>query len=258
LSARNKHALTDRITSHESGALDGIRALVFDVLGTVVDWRTGVAREASSFLARHGAVHIDPAQFADAWSRRYSTATEEVRNGKRPFTRLDVLHRENLEATLKEFGIAANSVPSAELDDLNLAWHRLDPWPDSIAGLKRLKARYIIGPLSGGNTSLLLNMAKHAGLPWDVVLGSDVVGAYKPTPEAYFRTVDILDLRPEEVFLVAAHNDDLSAARRCGMRTAFVARPTEHGPSQSTDLFPLEEWDVIAEDLVDLAAKFGA
>jgi 2-haloacid dehalogenase len=134
----------------------------------------------------------------------------------------------------------------------------LDPWPDSIAGLQRLKAKYIIAPLSGGNTSLLLRMAKRAGLPWDAILGSDVVGTYKPKPEAYLRTVDILALRPEEVFLVAAHNDDLAAARRCGMRTAFVARPTEHGPSQASDLFPLEEWDVIAKDLVDLAGKFGA
>jgi 2-haloacid dehalogenase len=237
--------------------MDGI-ALLFDVLGTVVDWRCGVAREASSFLARQGAVGVDPAKFADTWANRYSPATDEVRSGRRAFTSLDVLHRENLEETLKEFGIDPSSLPKAELDDLNLAWHRLDPWPDSIAGLQRLKTKYIVAPLSGGNTSLLLNMAKRAGLPWDTILGSDVVGAYKPSPEAYLRTVDILALRPEEVVLVAAHNDDLAAARRCGMRTAFVVRPTEHGPSQAIDLFPLEEWDVIAKDLVDLAGKFGA
>ena len=237
--------------------MDGIRALLFDVLGTVVDWRCGVAREASSFLARHGAVGVDPAKFADAWANRYSSATEEVRSGRRAFALLDVLHRENLEETLKEFGIDPNSLPKAELDKLNLAWHRLDPWPDFIAGLKRLKTKYIVAPLSGGNTSLLLNMAKRAGLPWDAILGSDVVGAYKPSPEAYLRTVDILALRPEEVFLVAAHNDDLSAARRCGMRTAFVARPTEHGPHKPVTYFPLEEWDVTAKDFVDLAGKFG-
>jgi 2-haloacid dehalogenase len=250
--------MSDRIHSQASGSLSGIRALLFDVLGTVVDWRSGVAREASSFLARQGAVHIDPAQFADAWSLRYSPATEEVRSGKRPFTRLDVLHRENLQGTLKEFGIDPNSVPSVELDYLNLAWHRLDPWPDSIAGLKRLKTQYIIVPFSGGNTSLLLNMAKRAGIPWDAILGSDVVGVYKPTPEAYFRTIDFLALKPEEVLLVAAHNDDLAAARKCGMRTGFVVRATEHGPSQTSDLYPLEEWDVIAEDFVDLAGKLGA
>lgn len=238
--------------------MENIKALFFDVLGTVVDWRSGVAREVSSFLTKFGAVGVDPAKFADAWANRYSPATEEVRSGRRPFARLDVLHRENLEATLTEFGIDPNSLPKAELDDLNLAWHRLDPWPDSITGLKRLKTKYIIAPLSGGNTGLLLDMAKRAGLPWDVILGSDVVGAYKPMPEAYLRTVDILAFRPEEVFLVAAHNDDLAAARRCGMRTAFVVRPTEHGPSQASDLFPLEEWDVIAKDLVDLAGKLEA
>jgi 2-haloacid dehalogenase len=171
---------------------------------------------------------------------------------------LDELHRENLEATLADFGIDPNNLPKAELDSLNLAWHRLDPWPDSLAGLQRLKSKYLIAPLSGGNTSLLVNMAKRAGLAWDVILGSDVVRAYKPAPEAYLRTLDILALRPEEVLLVAAHNDDLAAARRCGMRTAFVVRPTEHGPLQTSDLSPLEEWDVMAKDLVDLAVKLGA
>jgi 2-haloacid dehalogenase len=250
--------MVDRTQSQNSGVLNDVRVLVFDVLGTVVDWRSGVAREALSFLARHGAIHVDPGQFADAWTRRYSPATEDISSGRRPFARLDVLHRENLEATLSEFGIDPGNVPSGELDDLNLAWHRLDPWPDSLAGLKRLKTKYIIGPLSGGNTSLLLNMAKRAGLPWDVILGSDVVGAYKPMPDAYLRTADLLGARPEDVCLVAAHNDDLAAARKCGMRTAFVARPSEHGPSQTSDLSPLEEWDVAAKDLVDLAGKFGA
>jgi 2-haloacid dehalogenase len=248
---------SDRIPSQASGSLSGIRALLFDVLGTVVDWRSGVAREVSSFLTRQGTAHMDPARFADAWALRYSPATEEVRSGKRPFIRLDVLHRENLEGTLKEFGIDQSSVPSVELDDLNFAWHRLDPWPDSIAGLKRLKTQYTIAPFSAGNTSLLLDMAKYAGIPWDVILGSDVVGVYKPAPEAYFRTIDFLALKPEEVLLVAAHNDDLAAARKCGMRTGFVVRATEHGPSQSSDLHPIDKWDVIADDLFDLAGKLG-
>lgn len=241
-----------------AGLLDGVRALVFDVFGTVVDWRSGVAREAGSFLARHGVPHADPAEFADTWRRHYSPAMEEVRRGRRPFTRLDVLHRENLDKVLKELGIDPMRIPSADLDDLNLAWHRLDPWPDAIAGLKRLKKRYIIAPLSNGNIILLLNMAKRAGLPWDTILGAEVVRAYKPMPEAYLRTADILALHPEEVCLVAAHNGDLAAARRCGMRTAFAVRPTEHGPGQLTDLNPSEEWDVIADDLVDLAEKSGA
>jgi 2-haloacid dehalogenase len=241
-----------------TSVLRGVRALVFDVFGTVVDWRSGVAREAGSFLARHGANHVDPAEFSDAWRRHYSPAMEEVRSGRRPFTRLDILHRENLNRVLEEFGIDPTRIPGADLDDLNLAWHRLDPWPDSIAGLKRLKARHIIAPLSNGNIVLLLNMAKRAGLPWDAILGAEVVRAYKPMPEAYLRTADILALRPEEVCLVAAHNGDLAAARKCGLQTAFVVRPTEHGPEQTSDLCPSEEWNVVADDLVDLAEKLGA
>lgn len=236
-------------------ALDGIRALVFDVFGTVVDWRSGVAREAAPFLARHGAAHADPGEFADAWRRHYSPSMEQVRSGKRPFTRLDVLHRENLDKAMREFGIDPARVPEAELDELNLAWHRLDPWPDSIAGLERLKAGYIIAPLSNGNIILLLDMAKRAGLPWDAILGAEVARAYKPMPEAYLRTLDILALRPEQVCMVAAHNSDLVAARECGLRTGFVVRPTEHGPGQSTDLHPWEDWDVIGEDLIDLARQ---
>ncbi|NTS32687.1 haloacid dehalogenase type II [Phyllobacterium sp. BT25] len=235
-----------------------VRALLFDVLGTVVDWRSGIARQVSSFLERCGVVHVDAADFADTWSRLYDQATDAVRSGKRPFARLDVLNRENLEAAFKAVSIEPKLLPSADLDELNLAWHRLDPWPDSISGLTRLKSKFIIGPLSGGNTSLLLDMAKRAGLPWDVVLGSDVVEVYKPAPEAYLRTCEFLGLRPDQVLLVAAHNDDLAGARRCGMRTAFIPRPAEHGPSQTTDLAPLDDWDVIASDLVDLADKLGA
>ncbi|MDB5408072.1 MAG: haloacid dehalogenase [Rhodospirillales bacterium] len=238
-------------------ALLGVRAVVFDVFGTVVDWRGGVAREAASFLARHGAAGADPGGFADAWRRRYSPAMEEVRSGRRPFTRLDVLHRENLEELLPEFDIDPGRVSAAELDELTLAWHRLDPWPDVLDGLARLKTRYIIAPLSNGNIILMLDMAKRAGLPWDAILGAEVVQAYKPTPEAYLRTVDILAMRPEEVCLVAAHNGDLAAARRCGLRTGFVPRPTEHGVGQTTDLHAEQHWDVVAEEFGALAGRFG-
>ncbi|PHK93069.1 haloacid dehalogenase type II [Pseudoroseomonas rhizosphaerae] len=237
--------------------LKDVRALVFDVFGTVVDWRQGVAREAAPFLARHGAADADPAAFADAWRRRYSPAMEEVRSGRRPFTRLDVLHRENLEKVLPEFGIDPAGVPEAELRALNLAWHRLDPWPDSVAGLTRLKAGFIIAPLSNGNIVLMLDMAKRAGLPWDAILGAEVAQAYKPAPEAYLRTAEVLDMRPAEIALVAAHNGDLAAARRCGLRTAFIPRPTEHGPGQTTDLAPEQDWDVVAESMEELAAKLG-
>ncbi|MFC4169142.1 haloacid dehalogenase type II [Teichococcus aestuarii] len=237
--------------------LQDVRALVFDVFGTVVDWRQGVAREAAPFLARHGAAGADPAAFADAWRRRYSPAMEEVRSGRRPFTRLDVLHRENLEQVLPEFGIDPARVPDVELTELNLAWHRLDPWPDSVAGLTRLKAGYIIAPLSNGNIALMLDMAKRAGLPWDAILGAEVAQAYKPSPEAYLRTAEVLGLRPAQIALVAAHNGDLAAARRCGLRTAFIPRPTEHGPGQTTDLRPEQDWEVVAESLEDLAGKLG-
>ena len=226
-------------------ALDGVRALVFDVFGTVVDWRSGVAREAAPFLAQHGRGDVDPGAFADAWRKRYQPAMEEVRSGRRPFTRLDVLHRENLAGVLPEFGIDPAAVPAGELDELNLAWHRLDPWPDAVAGLTRLKSRYIIAPLSNGNIILMLDMAKRAGLPWDAILGAEVAQAYKTAPEAYLRTADILAMRPGELCLVAAHNNDLAAARKCGLRTAFIYRPDESGPGR-TPPGPDQEWDIIA------------
>jgi 2-haloacid dehalogenase len=237
--------------------LTRVRALVFDVFGTVVDWRSGVAREAAPFLARHGS-RADPAAFADAWRRRYEPAMEEVRSGRRPFARLDVLHRENLEAILPAFGIQPAQVPMRELDELNLAWHRLDPWPDVVPGLTRLKVRYIIAPLSNGNVILMLDMAKRAGLPWDAILGAELARAYKPSPEAYLRTLDILAMAPDEVCMVAAHNSDLAAARACGLRTAFVPRPTEHGPGQAHDLEPGQDWDVVAQDFRELADRLGA
>jgi 2-haloacid dehalogenase len=237
--------------------LNGVRALVFDVFGTVVDWRGGVAREASHFLSRLGRGDADPFAFADAWRRRYSPAMEAVRSGKRHFARLDVLHRENLAAVLPEFGLRAADIPAGELDSLNLAWHRLDPWPDAVAGLTRLRTGFIIAPLSNGNIVLLLDIAKRAGLPWDAILGAEVVQAYKPMPEAYLRTAEVLAMEPAEICLVAAHNGDLAAARALGFKTCFVPRPTEHGPAQTTDLTPEQDWDVIARDFNDLASRLG-
>jgi 2-haloacid dehalogenase len=237
--------------------LDGVKALVFDVFGTVVDWRSGVARDAAPFLARHGQAGADPAAFADAWRRRYMPAMEEVRSGRRPFVRLDVLHRENLLAILPDFGIDPACIPAEALDALNRAWHRLDPWPDAVAGLARLRTRYLIAPLSNGNIILMANMAKRAGLPWDAILGAEVAQAYKPMPAAYLRTAEVLALRPEEVGMVAAHNGDLAAARACGLRTCFVPRPTEHGPGQTTDLTPAQDWDVVASDFNQFAETLG-
>jgi len=238
-------------------ALNGVRALLFDVFGTVVDWRSGVAREATPFLRRRGAESVDPLAFADAWRASYQPAMEQVRSGRRPFTRLDVLHRENLETILPDFGIDPATVPVSELNELNLSWHRLDPWPDAVAGLTRLKTSFIIATLSNGNIALMLDMAKRAGLPWDAILGAEVAQAYKPMPEAYLRTADVLAMRPEQICLVAAHNGDLAAARKCGLRTAFIPRPAEHGPNQTTDLRPDQEWDVVAADFGALAEKLA-
>lgn len=236
-------------------ALPGVRALVFDVFGTVVDWRNGVARDARNFLARHGRKEIDPHAFADAWRRRYQPAMEEVRSGRRPFTRLDVLHRENLDLVLRDHGIDPAAIAAEELDWLNRAWHRLDPWPDTIPGLIRLRAKHFLAPLSNGNILLLANMAKRAGIPWDAVLGAEAAQAYKPQPEAYLRTADILGLKPGEVALVAAHNNDLAAARKAGLKTAFVLRPTEHGPNQTTDTRAEQDWKAVASSFEDLADR---
>ena len=231
-----------------------IKALVFDVFGTVVDWRSGVAREAGPFLNRH-APGVDPLEFADAWRRAYSPAMEEVRSGRRPFVRLDVLHRENLVRVLTHYGIVGT--PESEIDELNLAWHRLDPWPDSVEGLTRLKRKFIIAPLSNGNIRLMVDMAKRAGLPWDAILGAEIVRAYKPSPQVYRETVDILGLAPAELCLVAAHNGDLAAARQQGLTTAFVKRPTEHGPQQQTNLKAEQDWNYVVDDLTELARQLG-
>jgi 2-haloacid dehalogenase len=222
----------------------------------VVDWRNGIAREAAPFLAKHG-LALDPHDFAVAWRKRYQPAMEAVRSGARPFLRLDVLHRENLEAVLRDAGRDPAGFDEAELDALNRAWHRLDPWPDAVPGLLQMKKKFVVAPLSNGNIALLLNMAKRAGIPWDTVLGSELVQAFKPTPAAYLRTAEVLGLAPGECMMVAAHNNDLAAARRCGLQTAFVGRPIEHGPGQTTDLNPMQEWEAVAANFTDLADMLG-
>ena len=203
--------------------LTTIKALTFDVFGTVVDWRSSIAREVRDSLGRAG-LECDWTAFAERWRALYQPAMEAVRSGRRPWTRLDDLHRENLRSVLDEFGLAPRS--EAEIEQLNRAWHRLDPWPDAVAGLTRLKRRYILATLSNGNVALMVNLARHAGLPWDAILGAEVARAYKPMPEVYLRTADLLGLSPAECLMVAAHNGDLQAAAACGFRTAFVARPS--------------------------------
>ena len=235
-------------------ALDGIKALTFDVFGTVVDWRSGIIREGEALGARKG-LQVDWARFADAWRGLYQPMLSRVRNGELPWTKLDVLHRMSLDRLLGEFGIGGLS--EAEIDDFNRAWHRLDPWPDAVEGLTRLKRRYILATLSNGNVALLVNMAKRAGLPWDAVLGAEVARHYKPQPEAYLATADLLGLRPEECLMVAAHYSDLQAARACGLRTAYVRRRDEFGTGVKDDLPADHGLDVVAEDFVDLAGKLG-
>ena len=237
------------------GTNRGIKALIFDVFGTCVDWRSSVARDGRAFGQAHGLAGVDWAKFADAWRALYQPQMEEVRSGRRSWTRLDDLHRESLEKVLRDLGVSG--IPADALDDLNRAWHRLDPWPDAAAGLARLKTRYIIAPHSNGNVALLVNMARRGGLSWDAILGAEVVRAYKPLPESYARAVDLLGLAPAEVMMVAAHNDDLVAARAQGLKAAFVPRPHEHGPDQTKDLGPLHDFEVVARDFGDLAAKMG-
>ena len=233
-----------------------VEALVFDMFGTVVDWRESVAAEVAARLADH-VPSLDPYGFAEAWRSEYQPAMEPVRRGERPFVPLDVLHRENLDCVLRSLDVDPTAIPPETLNEVNLAWHRLDPWPDAISGLSKLRERFIIAPLSNANVRLALDVAKRARLPWDAILGAEVAGAYKPDPVAYLRTAEILGLKPSQVAMVAAHNGDLEAARGCGLRTAFVLRPREHGPNQTTDLEPTGAWDVVAEDLVDLAERIG-
>jgi 2-haloacid dehalogenase len=232
-------------------ALHAIRALTFDVFGTVVDWRSGIARDAAAILGAAGHA-LDWGAFADRWRALYQPGLEQVRSGERPWARLDDLHRESLLLILDEFGIRGLSDP--EIDELNRAWHRLDPWPDAVDGLSRLRARYVLATLSNGNVSLTVDMAKRAGLPWDAVLGAEVAQAYKPLPQAYLTTARLLDCRPEECLMVATHHRDLVAARDCGFRTAYVHRPREFGPRAKNDLPPEHGHDLVVADFLELAA----
>jgi 2-haloacid dehalogenase len=234
-----------------------IRALGFDVFGTVVDWRSSVAREVTPVLADLGRRDVDPAAFAMAWRSRYSPAMEEVRSGRRPFVVLDVLHRETLESTLSEFGIDPAALGEERLGELNLAWHRLDPWPDAAAGLARLRTRYPVVSLSNGNVALMVDLSRHGGLSWDAILGAEHARAYKPDPAAYLRTAEALALRPAELCLVAAHHADLRAARACGLATAFVARPDEYGGAPAPDHHMGQDWEYGATSLLDLADQLG-
>jgi 2-haloacid dehalogenase len=233
----------------------GVKALVFDVFGTVVDWRTSVAHEVDVLAKRKGFT-IDGAKFADTWRAEYQPSMNRVRKGDLPWTRLDDLHRAILDKILKDFHVTGLSEP--EVVALNRAWHRLQPWPDVVSGLTRLKKKFIIAPLSNGNIALMTNMAKHAGLPWDCILGAELVRHYKPDREVYLSAAHFLDVQPGEVMMVAAHLGDLGAAKAAGLRTGFVARPHEYGPGRTPDLKPDSSVDVPATDFNDLARQLGA
>ncbi len=232
--------------------MDAPRALAFDVFGTVVDWRSGIIAELQSFGARHG-LQRDWASFADAWRAGYAPAMDRVRRGELAWTRIDDLHRDILVGLLE--GVP---VGEAEIDDLNRAWHRLTPWPDAVAGLHRLKQRFVITTLSNGNVSLLTHMAKNAGLPWDCVISAELFGHYKPDPEAYLGCARLLDVAPGELMLVATHPGDLRAARAAGLRAGYVARPLEHGPGRPLPAVTDGEFELVAQDFIDLARQLGA
>jgi 2-haloacid dehalogenase len=229
-------------------------ALIFDVFGTVVDWRSAVIREGEELGVQKG-LDIDWAAFADAWRRRYAPSMDRVRRAEIPWTNLHNLHRASLEELLDEFGI--EGLTEAERDHFNRVWHRLDPWPDAVEGLTRLKQRHVIAPLSNGNVALLTSMAKRAKLPWDLVLSAELVRHYKPDPETYLMAPRLLALEPGQVMMVAAHVYDLRAARQNGLRTAYVPRPLEFGPVKNADP-PDPSFDLVARDFIELAEKLDA
>ncbi|MEF8843215.1 MAG: haloacid dehalogenase type II [Haloarculaceae archaeon] len=233
-----------------------VDALLFDVFGTVVDWRSGVIRDGERLNEAEG-LDVDWAAFADAWREEYRPSMDRVRRDEIPWRNLDALHRESLEELLDRFGV--DGLTEEEVEHLNHVWHRLDPWPDAIPGLERLRPHYVIAPLSNGNVRLLADMAKRAGIPWDLILSAELSRHYKPDEEAYLTPVELLDLEPDEVMMVAAHEDDLDASRDAGLHTAYVHRPMDWGPERAEEAEMPDDsaYDVVAEDLVDLAERLG-
>ncbi|HXF78917.1 MAG TPA: haloacid dehalogenase type II [Usitatibacter sp.] len=231
----------------------GLKALFFDVFGTLVDWRSGIAREAKAFLGPRG-VELDWVAFADAWRDEYQPAMEEVRSGRMPFARLDIVHRGMLDRIAPRFGL--DKLPDADRDALTLAWHRLDAWPDVKRGLDRLRGKYLLAPVSNGNISLMVDLARRNAFAWDAILGAEIAGDYKPKPRVYLAAAEALALAPGECMMVAAHSFDLAAAAACGLRTGHVARPNEKGPGRG-EAAPTIAVDAAAESLEALAAHLG-
>ena len=241
-----------RLPMASKDSLVSVEALVFDVFGTVVDWHGSIVREMQAMAVARG-MTIDGAAFAAAWRDGYQPAMQRVRVGELPWMRIDALHRLILETLLARFGL--DGLTEAERDHLNRVWHRLDPWPDAVAGLTRLKRRFTISPLSNGNFSLLTNMGKRAGLPWDCVLSAELFRHYKPDPETYLGAADLLGLAPGELMLVACHPSDLRAAQAAGLRTGYVERAAENGVGGPMAAYVADEFDVVATDFLDLADR---
>jgi 2-haloacid dehalogenase len=242
-------------TNSETEALAAPKALIFDTFGTVVNWRGSILAEGAHW-AESGGLKVDWGHFADRWRSGYGSSLEKVRRGELPWTKIDDLHRALLEELLVEFKIAG--LDEATKNHWNLVWHRLQPWSDSVAGLTRLKQRFTIAPLSNGNFSLLTDMGKHAGLPWDAILSAELFRHYKPDPETYLGAAQLLGYRPDQVMMVAAHTYDLKAARSFGLQTGFLFRPDEYGPSGNADRAQPGDFDVVANSITDLALKLGA
>jgi len=233
---------------------DSIKALFFDVFGTLVDWRSGVARDARTLLEPLG-FRADWTAFADAWRDLYQPAMEDVRSGKVPFAKLDILHRRNLDQLLPQFGIAPLAEEVAAY--LNRAWHRLDAWPDVAEGLHQLRRKFLIAPVSNGNISLMIDLARRNGFPWDAILGADIAGDFKPKPRVYLAAAEACDLAPAACMMVAAHSSDLAHAAACGLRTAHIARPNERGAGQG-EAAPAGAVDIAAASIIELADRLGA
>lgn len=231
-----------------------VQALCFDVFGTLVDWHGGIAGQLEQFFGPRG-VQRDWGAVARAWRSFYQPAMEDVRSGRRPFVPLDELHREMFQATAPQFGLGELSPP--ELHQVTMFWHGLDAWPEVADALVRLRKMHVIAPLSNGNVRLMIDLARHNKLRWDAILGAEIAGMYKPRPEAYLRSVGLLGVPPSACALVAAHNDDLAAARAVGMRTVFVRRPMEYGGTPTPDAEPTQPWDVVVGDLTELCDVLG-
>jgi len=254
LGASDPLSATDKVQTIEQQERE-IVALTFDVFGTVVDWRTSVIREGEMLSQKKG-FDVDWGEFADRWRGGYGPSMNRVRTGELPWTKIDVLHRMVLDELIVEYGLTGLS--EEETDHFNRVWHRLIPWPDTVRGLHRLRSQYLITTLSNGNVSLLTNMAKNAGMPWDCILSSELAGHYKPDPEVYLMAAELLSLPPNRVMMVAAHKGDLRAAQRVGLKAAFVARPFERGLGRTVDTSPEPDFDYWASDFEDLAEQLGA